>query len=351
MFSKIKRILFVALLLTAFLSLYAKVFSAAKNSVTVTQKDSKVAVTKGDILIVKLEMTAGTGYTWQIEKNDASKLQPVGKPQFEQFKKGVAGGNGYQVFRFKAKAGGTIELKLNYLRPWKKNKAPGKTYAITVEVKEYSVSSMPIKETTYYYTLDIEYPQIANFSSETPYGKFNNIIQKYIFDQIKDFKEEAKESKKLLDTVKHPSALTFNYETKFSSDKLISVVLTGNTYYTGNAHPLDIYYTLAYDFKNNKELTLKDLFKADSDCLNIISKFCIDYLSKQEYADSVMINEGTSPKEENYKNFYITKEGIVIIFIPYQVAPYVAGSPQVVIPYDALKDIIKLEGPIGSMVK
>ncbi|MCL5772887.1 MAG: protease inhibitor I42 family protein [Firmicutes bacterium] len=349
--TKIKLIIFIALLFAAFLSLSATVFSAAENTVTVTQKDSKAALVKGDVLVVKLEMTAGTGYSWQVEKNDAGKLQPVGKPQFEQFKKGVAGGNGYQVFRFKAKAAGTIELKLNYLRSWEKNKAPAKTYAITVEIKNYKVSSIPIKETTYYYTLDIKYPQITGYFSETSCGKFNNIVQGYIFDQIKDFKEQAKESKNLLDTVKQPSSITFNYETKLSTGQLISAVLTGNSYYTGSAHPMDLYYTLVYDLKNNKELTLKDLFKPDSGYLNIISKYCIDYLSKQQDANSEMISAGAAPKEENYKNFYITKEGLGIIFIPYQVGSRPFGSPNVLIPYESLKDIINMEGPAGSLVK
>jgi hypothetical protein len=40
-----------------------------------------------------------------------------------------------------------------------------------------------------------------------------------------------------------------------------------------------------------------------------------------------------------------------VTFDPYQVAPYAAGPQYVLVPYSALKDIIKADGPIAGLAK
>lgn len=51
--------------------------------------------------------------------------------------------------------------------------------------------------------------------------------------------------------------------------------------------------------------------------------------------DTQWISEGTAPKEENFENFLITDNALIIIFDPYEVAPYAAGSVFVEIPLDS----------------
>jgi inhibitor of cysteine peptidase len=104
---------------------------------TLTEKDSgkKIELKKGDLLSLKLEMTAGTGFTWVIAKNETAQLAPQGKPTVIPAKKGVVGGKATQVFQFKAAAEGTSDLELHYRRPFEKDKEPAKTFKVTVEVK------------------------------------------------------------------------------------------------------------------------------------------------------------------------------------------------------------------------
>ena len=54
--------------------------TAAMRTVTVTEKDnnSKVELNKGDTLAVILDFSPGTGYPWQIAKNDVNVLEPGG---------------------------------------------------------------------------------------------------------------------------------------------------------------------------------------------------------------------------------------------------------------------------------
>ena len=67
--------------------------------------------------------------------------------------------------------------------------------------------------------------------------------------------------------------------------------------------------------------------------------------------DDDWIQRGAGASGENYDSWTITKQGLKIHFDPYQVAPYAAGPQQVTIPYSALKDIIKADGPFGQFIK
>ena len=60
-----------------------------------------------------------------------------------------------------------------------------------------------------------------------------------------------------------------------------------------------------------------------------------------------MLKDGSAPTAKNYESWTITKRGIGINFDPYQVAPYAAGPQFVMVPYSALKELIKPDGPLG----
>ncbi len=51
---------------------------------------------------------------------------------------------------------------------------------------------------------------------------------------------------------------------------------------------------------------------------------------------SDMIEEGTVPDYQNYRNFYYNDRGLVFIFEQYQVAPYSSGIIEVIVPYSIL---------------
>ena len=49
-----------------------------------------------------------------------------------------------------------------------------------------------------------------------------------------------------------------------------------------------------------------------------------------------IFEEGTEPVYENYSNFVLLQNDIVVIFGQYQIAPYAAGMFGVRIPYEEL---------------
>lgn len=107
-----------------------------EKTVTLTEKDndSTVKLAKGAMLEVKLPSTAGTGYTWQIVKNNPEQLVLQGRSQIIRPDKKVVGGKQTQLFRFKAEWIGSSVLEIVYLRPFEKGKAPAKTFTVNVVI-------------------------------------------------------------------------------------------------------------------------------------------------------------------------------------------------------------------------
>ena len=149
------------------------------------------------------------------------------------------------------------------------------------------------------------------------------------------------------------SDLGIGYTIKLAQDDLISVQFDIGSYYQGAAHPNSHTETLNYDLKNGKQLRLADLFKPGSKYLQTLSTFCNADLKKQwknknaEVSED-MLKDGTAPTAKNYESWTITKRGIGVNFDSYQVAPYAAGPQFVMVPYSALKELIKPDGPLAG---
>jgi inhibitor of cysteine peptidase len=110
------------------------------DNIIITEKNSggKLQMAPGGILILKLEAIPGTGYAWQVVRNNPNLLKLLGESVFEPIvgdtKKEILGAPEYQVFRFKAQRSGTNILELSYKREWEKEVAPLKTFRITVQI-------------------------------------------------------------------------------------------------------------------------------------------------------------------------------------------------------------------------
>lgn len=103
-------------------------------TITVREKKNELKLCKGDVLEIKLEMQAGTGFSWQVAENAKDVLPLKGKPTIEKMDNGKPGGTQLQVFRFEAKAPGASDLELHYKRPFEKDKPPAKTFKLTIRV-------------------------------------------------------------------------------------------------------------------------------------------------------------------------------------------------------------------------
>lgn len=139
-------------------------------------------------------------------------------------------------------------------------------------------------------------------------------------------------------------ALDINYKILTQTTDFLSLEIN-SYYYTGGAHGMPAFKIFNYDARLVKNLEMKDLFQKNADFLKIIAPYCKTELLKRMDeigSDENTIEDGTDPvNPENYTLFEIKKEGLEVIFAPYQVAPYVAGAQSVLVPYETLKPILK----------
>lgn len=118
---------------------------------------------------------------------------------------------------------------------------------------------------------------------------------------------------------------------------------------TMGAHPNTYYRTFVFDASSGEGLHLDDIFSPTADYLGVLSMLSREKLAVQmEKAGGVapdkdMLEAGTTPDADNFQNFYLEGPDLVLIFPPYQVAPYVYGAQEVRIPRTELGNALKAE--------
>lgn len=203
------------------------------------------------------------------------------------------------------------------------------------------------------YSVNAEYPQIEG---DSRFDAFNQQARSMISKDVAAFKTaetEALEETNDLPEETQTSTLDIGYNIRFATDDLISVEFSEGQYSRGAAHGSSITVVLNYDVKNRKKLALADLFQPKSNYLSAISAYCIKNLQDQSKKNDMLmedqIKEGAAPRSDNYGAWTITRKGLWMTFDPYQVAAYAAGPQHVLVPYSALKSIVKPDGPIGIL--
>lgn len=107
--------------------------------------------------------------------------------------------------------------------------------------------------------------------------------------------------------------------------------------FVGGAHPDHDIWTTVYDKNNDMIIDINYLVKLDEGILEKFSLFSRDSLVyNKKIVDTAMMMEGTLPRLENFSRFVFAKDGVLLYFPRYQVAPYSSGEFTVSIPYERL---------------
>jgi len=130
---------------------------------------------------------------------------------------------------------------------------------------------------------------------------------------------------------------------------LLSLVLEVSVYYAGAAHPGHYGTTLVWDAERGRALTLAELFRPGAAWLEALARETIPVLEAElgEMADPGWIAEGAGPDPANYARWALVEDGLLVLFDPYQVAPYAAGPQAVTVRRAALAEVADPAGPLG----
>ena len=169
--------------------------------------------------------------------------------------------------------------------------------------------------------------EITNNFKNTEYELLNKVINTSLNKFINEFKKSACDD---LDYYLHITHDKYEYK------DYISYVFYIESY-SGGAHPNHNIWTVVYDKKNNCIVSIDTLIQSSPSILNKFSKMSRNHLLyNKNIVDTNMMLEGTKPIKDNFSRFVFSKDGIILFFEYYQVAPYSSGEFKVVIPYKSI---------------
>lgn len=175
----------------------------------------------------------------------------------------------------------------------------------------------------------------------------------------REFMQALPDPQKFPEFASRQLQLLIDYRVTASSPAFISIRGQGMMD-IGGAHPLPLDTTFVFDRQAQRVLTLDDLFVDPDAARKLLADFSRSALegkllaqapgkdeatpeARQEWLDNMqrMIDDGTQPEAKDFAEFQVDADGLLLVFPPYQVAPYVYGAQTVAVPLEVFAAALK----------
>jgi len=196
------------------------------------------------------------------------------------------------------------------------------------------------------YTITAQTPFFQG-SEDLRVTNFNNEMAQLTQEEIAKFRDNVVQVQPV------PGSTGSFYDQQYKlltpPGNLVSLKFQIMIYIQGAAHPGTHMRTVTYDLEAGNDLKLEQLFLSGSDYLDKIANYCIAQLKTRNIGFDAFTS-GAQATPENYGNWNITPDGLLITFEEYQVAAYAAGPQEVVVPYAELQSVIDPHGPLQGFL-
>ena len=211
------------------------------------------------------------------------------------------------------------------------------TYFVTKSTDEYIVKvneNIEINTSIKEINKEEEKYIIKAYIPETHIKELNSKIEETYNDIISKFEKNVQDLKLLEDNRKF--SLNVNF-TEYTYNNYISFLITYSCDY-GGAHPDIDVVTVNYNKKDKEFVDINKLIEKNKEILSVFSNISYESLKDkiEEKEDSNMLKQGTSPIKNNFTKFVFSKDGIILFFSNYSIAPYYLGNFEVKIPYSKI---------------
>ena len=216
--------------------------------------------------------------------------------------------------------------------------------------QQVSLTTTPSEEDSQspVYKITTQTPALTG-SDDARVKNFNAEMTALVTQAIADFKKNVTDMN--LAPVSEGSSFDVKYELLSPPGNIFSLKFDMEGYVSGAAHPYHMSQTVNYDLEHGTDLTLDGLFLPNSAFLQTISTYCAAQLKTRDIGFDAGFSQGADPTADNYRNWNITADGLLITFDEYQVAAYAAGPQIVTIPYSELKALIDPQGPLAKFMQ
>ena len=239
-----------------------------------------------------------------------------------------------------------VKMRANDIHPvtsMSKEESGGKLLREPVEVPAMTdtkiISSDPFKR----YTLEVHYPTVSLAQHPELAKDANTVIRAFASDTIESFTKDVEEMYSPNIPKEFTSDLSVRWTVLLESPTLLSLRFDESEYIAGSAHPNTQTRILNYDMERHLLLQTGDLFASSTKALPFLSTYTREKLKTilldqpKDIYDTQGL-KGTEPTTENFSVVGIEKSGLLVVFTPYQVAPYARGTIQISVPTQDLLD-------------
>lgn len=169
-------------------------------------------------------------------------------------------------------------------------------------------------------------PQIVDMDKDFVQDKINTYFTNNLQERFVDYQ-------KLLEPGAKASTFLSDYQVTYNDGNLISMVQRIYMY-TGGAHGNTFYITGTFNTENGERITLGELFLPGKEYKEYLTALIRDDIVLRGKEETYIFFTGVTDDTD----FYLTEEGLVILYPPYGVAPYSEGTVRFLIPWWRLYD-------------
>lgn len=191
------------------------------------------------------------------------------------------------------------------------------------------------------YTLAVHYPLTGNMQIDL-------FLETYTTRQINAFMSRYEVTKK--DKQNLPYELHLDYEIKYRSIEMLSILFT-ESIYLGKEEPITTQETFNFDLNRGLQIDIVDLFDQPIEALERLSLFVSNQLLEEQILGVPLefdwVTKGTSPTPKNYEDYYLTEQGLVLLFRSLQIGEASLGRPEIFVPYE----VYRSKAPNENLVK
>lgn len=189
------------------------------------------------------------------------------------------------------------------------------------------------------YTYNISYPAVSLAAQPLLAKTANEVIKTHVLDNLEAFKKNLDTEEALPGLEAQTSDFALRSRVMLLSPTILSFRFDSAEFIAGSAHPNSQAHVLNYNMETSRIIFTEELFSSTTEGLVFLSEFSREILrarfpdvSAADFDTSVI--PGITPTLKNFRSVAIAKNGIVVIFDPYQVASYARGTQEIVVPLD-----------------
>ncbi|MBT2655238.1 DUF3298 and DUF4163 domain-containing protein [Bacillus sp. ISL-18] len=177
--------------------------------------------------------------------------------------------------------------------------------------------------------INITYPQIEGIKDKNTQAQINDILKKKA--------NAADESQMTNEDPSTPSSFDSTYKITFQNDHLISFVYDQYFYLSGAAHGMPARVPILVDLDNGRIVEAKELFNGSPQTQQILSNLVV----KQDVFHTLdAMGEFEQISSDDLEQVYLTKDGLMLYFPPYEYASFAEGTLQYHLSFSDIQNVL-----------